>query len=111
MISPAAAQAHGITAAAVPARPALAGCRQRVKPCSQAFAAGQAAPGRRQARIVASAAGGAAVSTLEAGQTVAIPTNLNTIPHARETRKWFYSDLTSAVMRALDAGETRVIAK
>lgn len=109
MKAPAAAHAHGVTAA-LPARPAAA-CRQRPPQRSQASAAQQAAPGRCHALIAASAGSGAAVSTVEAAATVKVPTNLNTIPHARETRKWFYSDLTSAVMRALEAGETRVIAR
>ncbi len=112
MIAPA-VQAHGAAtaAAALPARPAAA-CRQHAtRPRSQAFAASQAAPVARQTRIVASASSSTAVSTVEAGSSLRIPTNLNTIPHARETRRWFYSDLTAGVMRALEAGETRVIAR
>lgn len=40
-----------------------------------------------------------------------LPTRLNTIPHDREVRQWFYRDLTAGVMAALAAGETRVLAR
>lgn len=40
-----------------------------------------------------------------------IPTRLNTIPHERSTRQWFYRDLVAGVMAAVGAGETRMVAK
>ncbi len=40
-----------------------------------------------------------------------IPTRLNTIPHERETRRHFYQEATASIMKAIDAGETRVLAR
>lgn len=40
-----------------------------------------------------------------------IPTRLNTIPHERTTRQHFYREATTAIKRAIDAGETRVLAR
>ena len=39
-------------------------------------------------------------------RTHAIPTRLNTIPHPRETRYWFYNDCVSALEKALEEGDT-----
>ncbi|PSC75462.1 adenylate kinase [Micractinium conductrix] len=51
--------------------------------------------------------GSAANSTL----TAPLPTRLNTIPHSRETRQYFYRDLKEGVMAAVAAGELRMIAR
>lgn len=37
-----------------------------------------------------------------------IPTQLNTIPHTREIRRYFYSEATEAVRKALEAGLKRL---
>ena len=36
---------------------------------------------------------------------------LNTIPHERSTRQYFYRDAVSGVLTALAAGETRMVAR
>lgn len=43
--------------------------------------------------------------------TAPIPTRLNTIPHERSTRQYFYRDAVSGVLTALAAGETRMVAR
>jgi len=37
-----------------------------------------------------------------------VPTKMNNIPHSREMRRHFYSEITTAVMAGLHAGETRL---
>lgn len=40
--------------------------------------------------------------------TVELPTRLNNIPHQRDTRKFFYKDVTDAVLAAVKAQEKRI---
>lgn len=40
-----------------------------------------------------------------------IPTFLNNTPHLRETRQFFYKDITDSIVRAVDAGEKRMRVK
>lgn len=43
-----------------------------------------------------------------AASATAIPTQLNTIPHSRETRRFFYGEVADAVQQALSEGAQRV---
>ena len=39
---------------------------------------------------------------------IELPTRLNTVPHERTVRKFFYKDATAAIQAAVDAGERRI---
>jgi adenylate kinase len=41
-------------------------------------------------------------------QGAPIPTRMNNVPHPREMRRYFYSEITTAVMAGLHAGNTRL---
>ena len=70
-----------------------------------ASAATRATPSRprreRRSRSVAYAARGDV-------RGVKIPTLLNNVPHARETRRWFYDDACASTLAAVTAGERRM---
>ncbi len=44
--------------------------------------------------------------SIEASSIVEIPTRLNTIPHERSTRYFFYNDICQSTQKCLDAGNT-----
>jgi len=41
-------------------------------------------------------------------QQAELPTRMNDIPHHRDKRRWFYSEVTQAMLAALADGQTRM---
>lgn len=86
-------------------RTAAAACR----PFAVASCHRQAA---RRLRICSSAAeAGSNGSAIATTTSISIPTRLNTIPHERSTRQWFYKDGVEGIRKAVAAGEIRVAAR
>lgn len=111
------AQAHGCSARAVPAggrsacAAAAAGRSKAASPGSIPCRSSPHASLRLHVRAAAAEDGAAAAGTAVADTPAPIPTRLNTIPHERTTRQHFYREATTAIKRAIDAGETRVLAR
>lgn len=53
-------------------------------------------------------AANAAAAAAAAPQVVTLPTRINGTPHSRDLRRFFYSDASDSVLRALAAGESRI---
>jgi len=56
---------------------------------------------RRAGQVAVASPVGRATTTCNASAPLEIPTRLNTIPHPRETRYWFYNDVVAAVETAV----------
>lgn len=50
----------------------------------------------------------AVAAAAAAPQVVTLPTRVNGTPHSRDLRRFFYSDASDSVLRALAAGESRI---
>jgi hypothetical protein len=80
------------------------GTQRQVKHCQQVYVRAAAGADNKTAAN-GNGNGNGAVAR------VAIPTRLNTIPHERTTRQFFYQQTTAGILKAVAAGETRISAR
>ena len=65
----------------------------------------QAAPGRARARRQRGRGAAARAAPEANAGAFQCPTNMNTVPHPRETRRFFYEDVSRSVLAAVAAHE------
>jgi len=65
--------------------------------------------GARTKRVKTAAVSNGAPMGSNAPKSFVCPLKMNTIPHSRETREFFYGDVTETLMRALAESETKLM--